>query len=216
MFTGIIEEIGSLESINKSGDNYRLKIKAKKVLENTEIGDSISTNGVCLTVVEMTENSYSADVMAETLRKSSLGDLRLNSPVNLERALTLNKPLGGHLVSGHIDGVGSISSIVKEKNAIWFEVAADKEILKYIINKGSVALDGISLTIGELLNSSFKVSIIPHTLGETNLHSKKIGDPINIEVDLVGKYIERFLNFETEAKDESKISMNFLAENGFL
>ncbi len=216
MFTGIIEEIGSLESINKSGDNYRLKIKAKKVLENTEIGDSISTNGVCLTVVEMTEDSYSADVMAETLRKSSLGDIRLNSPVNLERALTLNKPLGGHLVSGHIDGVGSISSIVKEKNAIWFEVAADKEILKYIINKGSVALDGISLTIGELLNSSFKVSIIPHTLGETNLHSKKIGDPINIEVDLVGKYIERFLNFETEAKDESKISMNFLAENGFL
>lgn len=218
MFTGIIEEIGIVKSIQK-GDIYsKILICADKVLEKIKLGDSISTNGVCLTVANMTKNTFEADVMAETLRSSNIGDLNIGSKVNLERALSLESRLGGHIVSGHIDGTGEINSITREGNAIWISIKSKSEILRYIVYKGSIAIDGISLTVAYVDEEKFKVSIIPHTGEETTLLSKNIGDTVNLECDVIGKYVEKMLGIKSEIIKNSNdnINENFLRDNGFL
>ncbi len=218
MFTGIVEEIGYIKGIQRSSKSVCLTIAASLVLDDVKLGDSIATNGVCLTVTEFTKDSFVADVMPETMFRSNLGDLKAGSRVNLERALRFGDRLGGHLVSGHIDGTGSIIGKNKDDNAIWIHIGAPPEIIKYIIQKGSVAIDGISLTVAYVDNESFKVSIIPHTQDETTLVSLKEGARVNLENDMTAKYIERFMFFGKEEKktEKSSLTMNLLEENGFL
>lgn len=218
MFTGIIEEIGTIKNIKKGDNSSSFTISANKVLEDTKVGDSICTNGVCLTVKNIYKETFEADIMAETLRVSNLGGLKIGSRVNLERALSLNTRLGGHMVSGHIDGLGQIVLMQREDIAVVLTIRPQKDILKYMIYKGSVAIDGISLTVSYVDDEVFKVSIIPHTGEETILLSKKIGEDVNIECDLVGKYIERLLGFKSKEDGVKKTSLteDFLKENGFL
>lgn len=219
MFTGIVEEIGVIESILLGSDSARIKINAKKVLQDVKLGDSISTNGVCLTVTEFSNKSFIVDVMAETMRKSGLGSLRKGDKVNLERALAVGDRLGGHLVSGHIDGTGTIKNLQREDNAIWITIETSPDILRYIVLKGSIAIDGVSLTVAYVDNKVFKVSIIPHTQDETTLTKKSKGEKVNLECDMIGKYIEKFI-YEKEAqtnnKDKKSVDIEFLKENGFL
>lgn len=219
MFTGIVEEVGRVSSIKNSTNSAILTIEAEKVLEESEIGDSISVNGVCLTVTDISSKSFSADIMHESLKRSSLGELKKGSRVNLERALKLSTRLGGHIVSGHIDGVGKIKSIKKDDNAVWYCIEANEKILKYIIEKGSVAIDGISLTVAEENDKDFSVSVIPHTRAASNLSEKKIGSRVNIENDCIAKYVEKLLHLDgdisKEKSKESNIDMKFLIENGF-
>ncbi len=223
MFTGIIEETGKVEAVAKGSNSAVITIAAAKVLEDTKIGDSIAVNGVCLTVTSISGRKFNADVMAETLRRSSLGLLKHGSKVNLERAMAANGRFGGHIVSGHIDGVGVISSFEKEDNAVWVEIEAPAKILRYIVEKGSIAIDGISLTVAKLTDSSFAVSVIPHTGEETTLLNRNPGDIVNLENDIVGKYVERLMNFKTDDRDNKSeernnsdsITMDFLNENGF-
>ena len=217
MFTGIIEELGVIQEIKKSSKSSKLLIKANKVLENTNVGDSICTNGVCLTVTDLKANSFEADVMAETLRRSNLGDLTVGSKVNLDRALTLESRLGGHIVSGHIDGVGEIISLVKEDNATWVTVKAKSDILRYVVLKGSITIDGISLTVAYVDENVFKVSIIPHTAQETTLLNKSIGETVNLECDVISKYVEKLMGLTTkeENKKNTLLTEDFLKENGF-
>lgn len=212
MFTGIIEEIGTVRRIEHGAKGARLTIQAKTVLEDTRIGDSIATNGVCLTVVSMTDDSFSADVMAESLRRSSLGTLQGGSLVNLERAMAANGRFGGHIVSGHIDGTGTIASQKREDNAVWVKIKTPAPLLRYIVEKGSIAIDGVSLTVAAVTDTDFSVSIIPHTGTQTILLGKKPGDPVNLECDVIGKYVEKL----TAPHKTGGISTNFLAENGFL
>jgi len=218
MFTGIIEEIGIIQEIIKGEKSSVISIKASKILEETILGDSICVNGVCLTVTKMTKDTFEADVMAETLRKSNIGKLSIGSKVNLERALKLEGRFGGHIVSGHIDGVGEIISLIKEDNATWVTVKTSKDILKYIVMKGSIAIDGISLTVAYIDNEAFKVSIIPHTGGETTLLHKKNGETVNLECDVIGKYIEKFMRLKEESGQIKKqlLDETFLRENGFI
>ena len=213
MFTGIIEEVGNIHAIGGGS----LVVRAKKVLEDVQIGDSIAVNGVCLTVTHFDSTSFAADVMPETVRRTSLAELKKGSLVNLERALTLSSRLGGHIVSGHIDGVGKIVSLEKEKNALLLTIGASSEILAYIVEKGSVALDGISLTVAKLQQDSFTVSLIPHTREVTNLRDKGAGSLINIENDVIGKYVQRLLQGKTQAQPQaaSNITLDFLQNNGF-
>lgn len=206
MFTGIIEELGVVES-----PGTRFKIRAKKVLEDVHIGDSICVNGVCLTVTEFTPNGFTADVMPETLRCTNLGSLKKGEKVNLERAMPANGRFGGHIVSGHIDGTGRIEDIKNDGIAVVYTVAADKKILRYVINKGSITIDGISLTVCAIDEKSFCVSIIPHTQKETNLADKKCGDTVNIETDIIAGYVEKLLKTE----DGSRVDMDFLRRCGF-
>lgn len=216
MFTGIIEEIGTLQTRKDGAKSSTLTIQASKVLEDTKIGDSIATNGVCLTVTALHGNCFEADVMAETIRRTNLGELKPGSKLNLERALSLNTRLGGHIVSGHIDGTGQIVSFEKEDNAVWITIKASSELLHYIIEKGSITIDGVSLTVAYVDDSVFKVSIIPHTASETTLLTKKTGDFVNLENDIIGKYVEKLLKpAETKTKKES-LSMDFLSQHGFL
>lgn len=219
MFTGIVEEVGRVSSIKNSTNSAILTIEAEKVLEESKIGDSISVNGVCLTVTDISSKSFSADIMHESLKRSSLGELKKGSRVNLERALKLRTRLGGHIVSGHIDGVGKIKSIKKDDNAVWYCIEANEKILKYIIEKGSVAIDGISLTVAEENDKDFSVSVIPHTRAASNLSKKKIGSRVNIENDCIAKYVEKLLHLDgdisKEKSKESNIDMKFLIENGF-
>lgn len=219
MFTGIVEEVGRVSSIKNSTNSAILTIEAEKVLEESKIGDSISVNGVCLTVTDISSKSFSADIMHESLKRSSLGELKKGSRVNLERALKLSTRLGGHIVSGHIDGVGKIKSIKKDDNAVWYCIEANEKILKYIIEKGSVAIDGISLTVAEENDKDFSVSVIPHTRTASNLSEKKIGSRVNIENDCIAKYVEKLLHLDgdisKEKSKESNIDMKFLIENGF-
>ncbi|MFD3155472.1 riboflavin synthase [Haloimpatiens sp. FM7330] len=216
MFTGLVEEIGVVESIRKGLKSAQINIKAKNILEGIKLGDSISTNGVCLTVTAFTSNSFCVDVMPETMRRSNLKNLKKGSKVNLERALKSGDRFGGHIVSGHIDGIGIIKSFDKEDNAIWVTVEASKNILKYIVNKGSIAIDGISLTVAYADNEIFKVSIIPHTKEETTLISKKVGCEVNLECDVVGKYIERLMCFKDSNVTKKSIDIDLLKENGFI
>lgn len=216
MFTGIIEEVGVVENIIFGEKTSKISILATKVLKETKIGDSIATSGVCLTVTELGKNGFKADVMGETIRRSSLGTLKKGSKVNLERALTLNSRVGGHLVSGHIDGVGQIISVQKKDIATWFTISSSQEILKYVVEKGSIALDGISLTVAFVDSKSFKVSIIPHTGEETTLFSKKTRDEVNIECDVIGKYVEKLLFSSKEESPKNRVSKEFLINNGFM
>ena len=223
MFTGIVEEKGSVRYMQLTGESGVLAVKAKKVLERTKIGDSIAVNGVCLTVTSLQPDGFTADVMAETIRRSSLGSCKVGSQVNLERAMAADGRFGGHIVSGHIDGVGVISSFEKEDNAVWVEIETPAKILRYIVEKGSITIDGISLTVAKLTDSSFAVSVIPHTGEETTLLNRNPGDIVNLENDIVGKYVERLMNFKTDDRDNKSeernnsdsITMNFLNENGF-
>ena len=212
MFTGIIEEIGSL--LTSGGGS--LTIQAKKVLEDVHLGDSIAVNGTCLTVTHFGDSSFTVDVMEETLRRSSLGSLKKGSRLNLERAMAANGRFGGHIVSGHIDGTGTIKELRHEGNAVWVTVACEGNLLRYIAEKGSITIDGISLTVAAIEANGFKVSILPHTSTETTLLHKQQGDIVNLETDILAKYIERLmLPTETDHKQKSQIDMKFLEENGF-
>jgi riboflavin synthase len=215
MFTGIIEEIGTLEELIIGAGFGIMEIKCNKVLEDTKIGDSIATNGVCLTVKEKYSNSFKAEVMGETLARSNLGSLKTGDQLNLERALKINDRLGGHIVSGHIDGVGTIVSIKEERDGTWFTISASNDILKYIIYKGSIGIDGISLTVADVNDEVFKVSVIPHTLENTILLNKKVDSKVNLECDLIGKYIEKLFVPKNEKVDKRDITMDFLTKNGF-
>ncbi len=217
MFTGIIEELGTVIKVEKGSNSSRLSIAADIILKEGEvkIGDSIAVNGVCLTVVQFSRKQFSADVMAETLSKSTLREIRSGDRVNLERAARLGDRMGGHLVQGHIDGTGII--VGREKNDIasvyWIQTTDD--VLRYLVPKGSVAIDGISLTVVEVLADRFSVSLIPHTASMTTLGLKNNGDVVNLETDIIGRYVDRLLNRE-RARPQDSLSMNFLAENGFL
>ena len=211
IFTGIIEEIGRLADIKKEKDLYTLKISCKKVLEGTKRGDSIATNGVCLTVTELGDDFYKAEVMVETINSTNFKTLSLGEPLNLERALSPSKRLDGHIVQGHVDGVGEIVNILKRGHEIVYRIKFDSDNFKYIADKGSIALDGISLTVSKVGENYFEVSIIPTTIADTNLASKKLGKKINIETDIIGRYVYNFVN----TKEASKITKNFLLENGF-
>lgn len=216
MFTGIVEEIGIVKAIMPGANSIKLSIKANKVLNDTKLGDSIAVNGVCLTVTFLANDYFVADVMPESMRKTNMGLLKIGEKVNLERALTLNSRLGGHIVSGHIDGTAKIVEIQKEDNATRVTIKATDKILKYIISEGSVTLDGVSLTVATLNKDSFTVSLIPHTAEVTTLLSKPIGAIINVENDVIGKYVERLLNFTEDKKvEKSSFSLAFLRENGF-
>ena len=211
IFTGIIEEIGRLADIKKEKDLYTLKISCKKVLEGTKRGDSIATNGVCLTVTELGDDFYKAEVMVETINSTNFKTLSLGELLNLERALSPAKRLDGHIVQGHVDGVGEIINILKRGHEIVYRIKFDSDNFKYIAEKGSIALDGISLTVSKVGENYFEVSIIPTTIADTNLESKKVGEKINIETDIIGRYVYNFVN----TKEASKITKNFLLENGF-
>ncbi len=210
MFTGIIEEKGIIENIISGTKSCKLTISGNVIFDDLKLGDSVAVNGVCLTVSKLLTNAFEADVMAETMRRTAMGNLKKGSCVNLERAMQLNGRFGGHIVSGHIDGVGTVINKIIEDNAVLVTVSADSNIMKYIIYKGSVTLDGISLTVADVKNDRFTVSIIPHTAKETTLLDKNTSDKINIECDVVGKYVEKFV-----AKSESGITLDFLKENGF-
>jgi len=211
MFTGIIEEKGVVKSIKTEGKSSRMIISAFKVLEDLKTGDSINTDGVCLTVTEFSPTSFTVDVMPETMLRSTFGKLKPGSHVNLERALLLSDRLGGHLVNGHIDGTGIISRIRKDENAVWLSITAENPILRYIVEKGSVAIDGISLTVVNVDRHSFEVSVIPHTQAETTILTKKTGNAVNIECDIIGKYVEKL-----GSPGKEIIDIDFLAQNGFI
>lgn len=223
MFTGIIEEKGVIRSLSLAGSSGTLAVRAKKVLQGTRIGDSIAVNGVCLTVVSLQPDGFTADVMAETVRKSSLGSCRPGDAVNLERAMAAGGRFGGHLVSGHIDGTGTIRSLRREENAVWVTIEAGKEILELIVEKGSICIDGISLTVAAVDESSFSVSVIPHTGMETTLLDKRPGSKVNLENDMIGKYVKKLLYGDAGAQDSSRekaeekgegITMAFLEKYG--
>lgn len=217
MFTGIIEEIGRIDSIKKGTQSAVLGIRCQKVLEGTKIGDSIAVNGVCLTVTSLHEQGYTADVMAETLERSSLGSLSKNSPVNLERAMAADGRFGGHIVAGHIDGTGKIRDIRRDETAVWYTVEAEPKILRYVVEKGSIAIDGISLTVAGVTDSDFSVSIIPHTQGETSLGFRQKGDIVNLECDVIGKYVEKLMKpAGITTSVESNITDTFLMEHGYI
>lgn len=215
MFTGIIEEVGSVTGVVSAGTSGEIRIRAGKVLEGTKIGDSIAVNGVCLTVTRLCGDGFTADVMPVTLQRTNLGKLCSGDPVDLERAMSADGRFGGHIVTGHIDGVGYIREMHREGNAIWVTVGAPAEILRRIVPKGSIAIDGISLTVAQLERESFSVSIIPHTGEETILLKKKPGDPVNLENDIVGKYVERLLGMEPKEEKSPGLTMEFLREHGF-
>ena len=217
MFTGIIEEVGAIKQITHGQHSEVLNIQARTVLENTKIGDSIAVNGICLTVTRLFADSFSADVMHETLNRSSLAGLMVGSRVNLERAMAADGRFGGHIVSGHIDGTGVIRSLVREENAIWVSIGTSPQILHLIVEKGSICIDGISLTVAKVEEEGFQVSVIPHTGEETTLLEKVPGDSVNLENDVIGKYVEKLLGIRKneEEKKESGITMEFLQEFGF-
>ena len=217
MFTGIVEEVGQVAEIKKGAAWAELKIKAEKVLEDVSLGDSIAVNGVCLTVTSFGKGFFTADVMHETLNRSSLSLLAKGSSVNLERAMAANGRFGGHIVSGHIDGTGVITDIKKDAIATWVTIEAGESIMRLIVEKGSITIDGISLTVAEVTDKYFKVSLIPHTGSNTTLLQKKTGEKVNLENDVIGKYVERLMTFSKteDTKQKSSITMDFLAKHGF-
>lgn len=216
MFTGIIEELGTVADLQILPDAAYLTLEAHKVLKETQIGDSIAVNGVCLTVVKLQETQFTVDVMAETLQKTNLGELVRGNQVNLERALQLSTRLGGHLVSGHVDGTGTIYKKTKIGIAEVFEIKTSPSLLQFILPKGSVSIDGISLTVVKVDQHGFSVSLIPHTRQETTLGFKGVGSKVNLETDLIGKYVAQFLSNQPAPEQRKDISMDFLAQHGFL
>ena len=216
MFTGLVEEIGTVRRVVSGQPDGSLEIQAKLVLEGTRIGDSIAVNGVGLTVTSLRDGGFTADVMPETLRRSNLGALRSGDPVDLERAMAADGRFGGHIVSGHIDGTGTITTQRREGIATWVTIAVPPEILRYIVEKGSIAIDGVSLTVATVTERDFSVSLIPHTGSQTILLQKKPGDRVNLENDIVGKYVARLrASAAPEQAPESRITMDFLREHGF-
>ena len=216
MFTGIIEEVGVIKSIRMGAQSAVITIEAEKVLEDIHLGDSIALNEVCLTVTSFDSHSYSVDIMHESLKRTNLGSMKSGSRVNLERAMAADGRFGGHIVAGHVDGTGKITSMEKDDNAVWIYIQAEPSVLKYIVEKGSITIDGISLTVAKVDEKSFAVSVIPHTGTHTTLLEKKPGDTVNLENDMIGKYVEKLLNYqEKENKPSSRITMEFLRENGF-
>ena len=215
MFTGIIEEIGTVLLVQQRGTSMVLQIEADTVLQGSKTGDSIAVNGVCLTVTSIGKGQFEADVMPETFRRSSLSALKKGSKVNLERAMAADGRFGGHIVAGHVDGTGVITDVYKEGNAVWVTVEADTAQLRYIVEKGSIAIDGISLTVAAVDDKSFKTSVIPHTGAETTLLHKKKGDLVNLECDVIGKYVEKLLGGPAGAKEKTGISREFLEKYGF-
>ena len=207
MFTGIIEEQGQIRSVSLGGNSGKISVRAEKVLEGTKVGDSIAVNGVCLTVVLLQKDGFTADVMAETVRRSNLGHLRPGDKVNLERAMAAGGRFGGHIVSGHIDGTGTIVSLRKEENAVWVGIRAEPEIMRLVIEKGSICIDGISLTVAAVGTDNFQVSVIPHTGEETTLLKKQPGDMVNLENDIVGKYVERLMGLRETENNHSQGSL---------
>ncbi len=219
MFTGIIEEIGSLEEMRRGSSSVVLSIRAQKVLEGTRIGDSIAVNGICLTVTELPPGRFEACAMHETLSRTSLCDLHRGSRVNLERALALSGRLGGHIVAGHVDGTGRLLKMQKDGPAVLLQFQATETLLRYIVEKGSVAIDGVSLTVADVSAGAFTVSVIPHTLSHTTLGERRPGDAVNLETDVIGKYVERFLLFppntaERASPQNSSITREFLQKHG--
>ncbi|WP_413300537.1 riboflavin synthase [Bacillus sp. 1P10SD] len=218
MFTGIIEEIGSIANMQRTGESFVLTIEAKRILEDVHLGDSIAVNGVCLTVTSFSGKHFTVDVMPETVKATSLHTIKRGSKVNLERAMAAGGRFGGHFVSGHIDGTGVIKRKQALENAVYYEIEADPDLLRYVILKGSVAVDGTSLTVFAVTENSFTLSLIPHTLAETVLGLKGSGDIVNLECDMIGKYVGHFLtNLSNDNKQKSQkgITANFLEENGF-
>lgn len=216
MFTGIIEEMGTVEKIHHQGSQaMQLVIRCQKVLEDVHLGDSIAVNGICLTVTRFEAQWFQADVMPETFRSTSLAGLRAGSRVNLERALPANGRFGGHIVSGHIDGVGTLVGKTREANALWLEIEADDSLMKYIVLKGSVALDGTSLTVSGIWEKRFAVSLIPHTAEMTILSGKHTGDRVNIECDVLAKYVEKLMNNRQEVAEASGMTAAWLQEQGY-
>ena len=215
MFTGIVEELGTIRSIRRGAASAVLSIGAEAVLSDLRIGDSVAVNGVCLTATGVDGSGFTADVMHETLRRSSLGALGPGSRVNLERAMAADGRFGGHIVSGHIDGTGTIAERRRDDNAVWYTVRTPPELLRYIVEKGSIAIDGISLTVASVEADRFSVSVIPHTAAVTALGAKGLGDVVNLETDIIGKYVEKLLRPADTPAARSGISLEFLAENGF-
>lgn len=221
MFTGLVEEVGQIRRIGRKGEAMVLNIGASAIMSDLKIGDSVAVNGVCLTATTLEGGGFTADVMPETYRHTNLSQLQSGSKVNLERAMLSGGRFGGHIVQGHVDGTGVIGSITRDQNAIVFEIKPDDtQLFKYLIPKGSVTLDGISLTVVHTSHNAFTVSIIPHTIGETVLNVKKTGDTINIECDILGKYVDHLLHYgkghqETGAGKPRSISEDFLANHGF-
>ena len=216
MFTGIIEELGTVERVTRGRVSAVLAIRAEHILSDLKIGDSVAVNGVCLTATSLTGHGFTADVMHETLDRSALAGLGPGSPVNLERAMAADGRFGGHIVAGHVDGVGTIAAIEQDDNAIWFTITAPAQVLRYVVEKGSIAIDGISLTVARVETDRFAVSVIPHTAAVTLLGQRRTGDRVNLESDLVGKYVEHLLRPAPEEKQqESKLTMEFLSQHGF-
>ncbi|MCD8192285.1 MAG: riboflavin synthase [Oscillospiraceae bacterium] len=215
MFTGIVEEVGTVKSVTLGSIIGQINLKAAKVLEGTKIGDSIAVNGVCLTVTALSPDGFTADVMPETLRRSNLGSLRAGDKVDLERAMPADGRFGGHIVSGHIDGVGFITEQRREGNAVWVRIQTSPEILRLIVEKGSIAIDGISLTVAAVSSRDFQVSLIPHTADETILLGKRPGSCVNLENDILGKYVQRLMQPESSAFPAGGLTLEFLEKNGF-
>ena len=217
MFTGIVEEVGEITGLRQTATSTVLGVRAKTVLGGTKLGDSIAVNGVCLTVVRLTGDGFEGDVMPETMRRTNLGALRPKSRVNLERAMAADGRFGGHIVAGHVDGTGTITDLSPEGNAVWVTISAAPELLRYIVEKGSITIDGISLTVAYVDDTRFKVSIIPHTGQETTLLTRKPGYIVNLECDIVGKYIEKLMQPAPETpRAPSGLTVDFLAGNGFI
>lgn len=228
MFTGIVEAVGTVKTLRKGAHSAIITVEAPQILGDVHAGDSIAVNGVCLTVTSFTARTFDADIMHETLDRSDLGALHAGSKVNVERAMAANGRFGGHIVSGHIDGVGRITRVETDDNAVWFTISADRSILRHVILKGSITIDGISLTVARLTDATFSVSVIPHTRAETNLATKGVGDEVNLETDVIGKYVDHLLSFGSQdtalqattsttpqPSSTSGITEAFLLQNGF-
>ena len=216
MFTGLVEEIGIIKNIISGEKSAQITIQAERIMDDMKVGDSIAVNGICLTVTTFAHHSFTVDVMPETMRVTNLGELVSGDSVNLERALRLSDRLGGHIVSGHVDGSGVLQSLQRDDNAVWLTIQAAPEIMRYVIQKGSICIDGVSLTVAAVEQTKFRVSIIPHTGAATTLLSKKAGDNVNLECDMIGKYVERLIGVKHPETNASKLDMDFLRENGFV
>ena len=215
MFTGLVEEVGTIRAVRRGAHSSVLSIGAETILSDLKIGDSVAVNGVCLTATSRDSGGFTADVMHETLNRSSLGALTVGSHVNLERAMAADGRFGGHIVSGHIDGTGVIQSLRRDDNAVWYTVEAAPQLLRYIVEKGSITIDGISLTVAAVGETWFSVSIIPHTAAVTILGEKRAGDRVNLETDIIGKYVEKLLRPAEDTPKSGGLTLEFLAQNGF-
>ena len=215
MFTGIIEETGRIADIRRHSLSASLTVSCRKIMEDIHLGDSIAVNGICLTVTAFSGSEFTVDVMPETIEKTSLKLLKNGSVVNLERAMPADGRFGGHIVSGHIDGTGTVLEIQENEIAVIYKIGVSKELADGIVEKGSVALDGISLTVIDVTNEYFTVSLIPHTRNVTNMQGKRIGDPINVETDVIGKYVKKYLKTQEPASAE-RLTLDFLVDKGFM